>query len=119
MAHKWIYVLPELPSPPTGNGYTQHPVILVAEDMHIVPKNENLVAWKYLVTPKILQEFYTIINQAGGNSYRASNVPYTYSGKFAFIDTEYPYKRPNFRTILPYLSEEMKIYWEQVIYDHE
>ena len=75
----------------------------------------NYHAWKTFVTPKILDELYIIISRANGSSYRPDNIPYTQTGHFAFIDTEYPNKDPDFNSIRPYLSEEMWYYWDKLV----
>ena len=46
-----------------------------------------------------------------GHSYRPDNILYTKTGKFGFIDTEYPHLEPDFEELLPYLSEEMREFW--------
>lgn len=111
---KWIYPLPIDPSPPNDPAYSRKNEILVVEDMELVPENENLEAWKTIITEKHLEELYQIITHASGSSYRADNVAYTKSGKFAFIDTEYAHKAPNFNTVHHYLSPEMGDFWKNL-----
>lgn len=112
---KWIYPLPINPPTPKSFAYSRKNVILIVEDMEIVSEKENLLAWRNLITPRHLEEFYTITMSAGGASYRASNVPYTKKGKFAFIDTEYPYKTPHYHVFTKYLSPAMTNYWNELI----
>lgn len=113
---KWIYPLPIDPSPPNDPAYLRKPAILLVQDMQLVPKNENYEAWKTKITRKHLNELYTIISHASGSSYRPGNIPYTKNGKFAFIDTEYPErKNPDFKSIRPHLSSEMRAYWDKLV----
>jgi hypothetical protein len=112
---KSLYVLPEKPLPPMKRGkYAPKWEILVVEDMNLAPQEENLHAWKRKITKKHLDEFHSIIKAVGGNSYRATNVPLTKEGKFAFIDTEYNEKRVDTASIKPYLSRKMARYWKKL-----
>lgn len=115
VAKKWIYPLPAETSPPNSRQYQRKNFILLVEDMQLVSREENKDAWKYVITPQHLKEFHTVITAAKGSSYRASNVPFTMTGKFAFIDTEYPEKKTNYDNIKPYLSPEMLATWEQIV----
>lgn len=112
--NKWIYPLPANPTPPVSDAYARKNEILVVEDMNLVPEDENLDAWKTIITKEHLVELYGIITNASGSSYRADNVAYTTCGKFAFIDTEYAHKDPNFNTIHHYLSPEMGDFWKKL-----
>jgi hypothetical protein len=111
---KWIYPLPIKPLPPHAFRNSRKNEVLLVEDMELVSEAENLDAWKYKITKKHLDEFYTIITFAGGSSYKPRNVAYTRNGKFAFIDTEYPYREPDYRGIDHYLSSAMLKYWKQL-----
>jgi len=111
---KWIYLLPREPSPPIDSSYLRKNEILVVEDMNLVSKNDNIIAWKTVITKQHLDEFYAIITYAGGSSYRIDNVAYTTNGKFAFIDTEYNNKTPRYQDILGSLSPEMAAYWKMI-----
>lgn len=113
---KWLYPLPAKPGPSSGDPrYNRKYVVLIVEDMCILSQYDNEAAWKTRITPKHLDELYRIISLAGGGSYRPDNIPMTTSGKFAFIDTEYPDKKPNYGTIRRYLSSDMKEYWDQIV----
>ena len=115
VAEKYIYPLPAHPSPPSNGLYTRHFAILLAEDMQLVPKSENLRAWKTVITREHLHELYTIMTAARGSSYRPDNICYTRNGKFAFIDTEYPSSGPDYTSIRPHLSPKMQRYWDRLI----
>lgn len=113
---KWIYPLPLTPSPPSTSDYLRKVAILLVQDMKLVSHEETLEAWKTKITPKHLDELYAIISRASGGSYRASNVPYTIFGDFAFIDTEYPDRKdPDFSSIRPFLSHDMRKYWDKLV----
>lgn len=112
---KYLYILPENPPAPHGQGYKPKIAILLVQDMDIVEPDENERHWRNDVTEEHLVEFYTIISRANGSSYRASNIPYTKSGKFAFIDTEYPYQAPDYKSIRFYLTREMREKWDEIV----
>lgn len=112
---KYIYVLPENPPAPRGEGYKPKIAILLVEDMNILDADENEEHWKKDITEEHLLELYTIISRANGSSYRAGNIPCTKSGKFAFIDTEYPYQDPDFKSIRFYLSRDMRDKWDSIV----
>lgn len=111
---KWMYHLP-IASLPIKEGAKRNNYILVVEDMNLVPFEENLNAWKNKITKQHLKELYKIMIHAKGSSYRADNIAYTKEGKFAFIDTEYPHKKPNFTLISPYLNHDMRMYWDKLV----
>lgn len=115
---KYIYILPEKPEPPHGQGYKPKIAILLVEDMNILSKDDNERHWRHAVTEEILHELYTIISRANGSSYRAGNIPFTHSGKIAFVDTEYPYHSPDYRSIRHYLSNEMRDKWDSIVKHH-
>jgi hypothetical protein len=115
VADKWIYPLPAYPLPPQDEAHTRHFALLLVTDMDLVSPEENLQAWKELITPEHLEELYLIISRAKGASYRPDNIAYTHQGQFAFIDTEYPAEGPDYKSIQPYLSEEMRAYWKQLV----
>jgi hypothetical protein len=115
VADKWIYALPKNPSPPIDIHYTRHPVILLATDMNLVSKKENLQAWKTKITKTHLNELYDIISHARGSSYRPDNITYTKNNTFAFIDTEYPDSKPDYTSIRPYLNPQMRDYWDHLV----
>lgn len=114
VAKKWIYPLPLDPPPLVRENRRRYNEILVVTDMKLAPKEESLNAWLNM-TKSDLDALYTIICSAGGSSYREDNIPYTQDGRFAFVDTEYPDKIPNFNSILRYLSPEMQAYWNKLV----
>lgn len=112
---KWLYALPDADFPKRMPGLIKQPVILLVEDMHLASEKKNLKSWKKQITKTQLNEFFTIISDARGSSYRPSNVWLSTNGKFSFIDTEYPRVRHGFDWIRPYLSPKMEEYWENLI----
>ncbi len=115
VAKKWIYCFPAAPSPPTDIFHTRHFALLLVTDMQLVSRNYNSYAWSHKITQEHLHELYTILSRAKGSSYRPDNIAYTKKGQFAFIDTEYPTRGPDFKRIRPYLNKEMQAYWDQLI----
>jgi len=115
VASKWIYPLPENPSPPANTKHTRHYALLLVTNMQLVPEKENYSAWKNLITPAHLDELYVIISRAKGSSYRPDNIAYTKKGTFAFIDTEYPGQGPDYTSIRHYLNPQMKHYWDHLV----
>ncbi|MEM1281960.1 MAG: hypothetical protein AAGG81_00245 [Chlamydiota bacterium] len=113
VAQKWIYPLPTTP-PTLKKDYERKNEILVVTDMELANDSENEEAWKNM-TKTHLKQLYTIITYAGGCSYRKDNIPVTKSGKFAFIDTEYPHRTPNYQTVIDFLSPEMRKYWMRLV----
>lgn len=113
--NKYLYPLPLEPSPPKSKKYDRKIVVLLVDDMHIVDSKTNLLYWKTIITPEYLNELYTVISQANGRSYRADNIPFTVDRKIAFVDTEYPTAQPDYNHIKKYLSDDMRLYWEEIV----
>ena len=112
---KWIYLLPEAFSPPLDRKHVRHPCALLTTDMELVPYEANLKAWSTVITIAHLKELHAIMVRANGSSYRPDNIAYTKNGTFAFIDTEYPYRSPDFTSIRKFLNDEMCDYWDWLI----
>lgn len=115
VASKWIYPFPENPAPPAFPGYTRHLALLLVKDMKLAAKKKNYDAWLHVITKEHLDELYIIISRARGSSYRPDNIAYTIKGNFAFIDTEYPSKGPDYSSIRKYLNVDMQEYWDYLI----
>jgi hypothetical protein len=108
---KWAYKFPDQPSPPNSPEYQRKNYLIVVENMNLVPFEENLLHWQVSVTTDLLDEFGKILDKCGGSSLRPDNIWFSYDGKVAFIDTEYPGTSPDWQSIIPYLSADMKAYW--------
>ncbi len=115
---KWIYLLPKSPFPHPHPGCTRKNEILVVENMNLTPLSESKKAWKSVMTQEHLEELFEIISRCGGRSYRPDNIAYTKSGKFAFIDTEYPNVPPKYEKIAAYLSPKMAKVWKRIVKNH-
>lgn len=105
---KWIYELP-------SSDYKGQPCILVVTDMDLVSQEESHDAWRYLVTEEHLDELYVILSHGFASSHVGWNIPYSKSGKFSCIDTEYAKRKPNYAEVEEYLSDEMKVYWRKLV----
>ena len=114
---KWIYPLPLEPAPPSQ--YYRKDFILVAEDMHILDRDDNYKVWKSSrMNPKKLDAIYTIIEELGlSDSVVAFNIPFIKKeDSMAFIDTEIWHRWPiTYKRLTPYLSSSMQSYWKKLI----
>jgi hypothetical protein len=110
VAKKWIYPLPLEPA----SEYDQKLILVLVEDMQLVSKKDNLLAWKTQITKEHLDELYFLFSEAYATSFRADNIVYTKAGKFAFIDTEYWSKesKSKYASIRKCLNPEMQAYWD-------
>ena len=115
---KWIYCLPPKPSPPDTPQHTRHLAILIVKRMNLVSLSRNYKAWKYAITKEHLNELFEIIRSAKGSSYRPDNIAYMKNGQFAFIDTEYPSRGPDFQSIRKHLNRAMRFYWDELVRSH-
>ncbi len=109
---KWIYLLPDEPSPPDGS--LRKMFILVEEDMDIYPDKRNEKLWgSSAVTKELLKALFTITTELGlFDCAKPANCPIAKDGKVALIDTQsYFAKRVKYHKLTPYLSPSMKRYW--------
>lgn len=113
---KWIYPLPT--SNQTGQTTEQRCILLVT-DMELVSQEESHDAWKYLITEGHLDELYIILSHGFASSHVGWNIPYSKSGTFSCIDTEYPKRKPNYAEVEDYLSDKMKAYWKKLVKNGE
>lgn len=109
VAKKWLYCTS------SSLNKIQHPVVLLATDMKLTSEKETAQAWKTKITTQHLDELYTILSHGYGSNFLCGNIPYTKSGKFAFIDTEYPYRIIDLTEVKRYISPELHAYWDQLI----
>lgn len=115
VADKYLYPLPQNPSPPMTAKYTRHLAALLVTDMDLAPDGINYHVWANSITHEQLNELYDIITYAKGSSYRPDNISYTNKGQFAFIDTEYPSRGPDYRSIRSFLNVSMRKYWDKIV----
>jgi hypothetical protein len=87
--------------------------ILVVEDMRIVSYKESKIAWKN-ASKREVQELYILLKSGFGSCFLAGNIPYTQFGKFACIDTAFPYRKHEYTSAKKYLSEKGKRYFNQI-----
>lgn len=112
---KCIYLLPKDSAIPEDPFYQKKIAILVVERMPLVSAEKNKEAWKTQITKKHLSELYELLVHLPGITVRPDNIAFTEDQKLAFIDTEYVGIHPRYKTILPYLSEEMQNYWSKLV----
>ena len=82
--------------------------------MQLLDHTANLKAFKKRMTPTILEHLYILLSEEKLiDSVYPDNIPFTHSGKIAFIDTEHwhcsgkvPYEK-----LLRYLSSDMQACW--------
>lgn len=112
---KALYPLPVDPAPLLPDGQARQTVVLLVTDMHLVSHEESLRAWKEKATTRHLDELFCIMSHGLTSTYLAANIPYTKEGKFSCIDTENIGKEFKYEKCRDYFSEEMKLYWDQLI----
>lgn len=128
---KWIYLLPDEPSPPfpdeplppfpdepsPPSKYLRKVFILVEDDMNILNNKKNEKRWKSKrVSKELLKGLYTITTESGlSDSTKPDNCPFSKDGKVAFVDTQ-TFNRGyvKYDNLKPYLSPSMKAYWEKI-----
>lgn len=113
---KWLYPLPDDPSPPPK--YDRRFFILIAEKIELVPKDHNNSKWKgSAITKPVLDALYNVLEEVGlDDSIYPFNIPMTVDKKIAFIDTEIYHRWPvRFSRLTRYLSKDMRIYWQSLI----
>lgn len=110
---KWIYLLPDEPSPPSD--YLRKNFILVEEDMEIYDDKTNENMWgSNRVTTELLDAMYTITTELGlADCAKPDNCPFSFDGRVAFIDTQRLNDRGfvKFDRLTPFLSRPMRDYW--------
>lgn len=113
---KWIYPLPQDPSPMASLSSQRKNFILVVEDMRILSNKENLKAYKKKITQKHLDQLYILFSELGLlDSVYPDNIPFTVKGTIAFIDTEHHHhKMVPYHVLSHYLSPSMQTYWNSL-----
>lgn len=114
--NKWIYLLPDEPSPPAGS--IRKKFILVEEDMELIAPKLNKKKWgSDEVTEELLHALYTISSELGlFDCTKVDNCPFSEDGRVAFIDTQsYHKKRVKYHKLTRYLSPPMRTYWKKLI----
>lgn len=117
LPRKWIYPLPAEPSPPLSEKYHRKNFILVVEDMHILDYKANEQAYKKRITKSLLKALYTVLEECElTDCVYIGNMPFTESGKIAFIDTELYFNgHLRYNRLKKYLSVPMQNYLDTLI----
>jgi hypothetical protein len=112
---KWIYTLPKKPKAPKG--YLAKESILVEEDMQLLASEDNEVIWKSAyVTPQHLEALYLILKNVGlSDCAKPDNMPFSYDGRVAFIDTQTHGRSVPYDQLAHWLSSENELFWEQLL----
>ena len=111
VADKWLYPLPL----PKRRHVRAESVVLLAKDMQIYNRQASKRVWTTCATYRILKELYTVLGRGYGSAFLSGNIPYTKSGKFAFIDTEYNKRQIPLRKAKFFLSPLMQNCWDHII----
>lgn len=110
---KWLYIVPSyFPSA----GPIVQPVVVVETDMNLESHDMIAWAWQNLASRSVLDELYYILDHGSGSYFLTGNVPYSKSGKFVFIDTEYPKREIKMKKVKQFLNPEMQAYWDHLMY---
>lgn len=112
---KWIYPLPEEPSPPKE--FIRKNFILVEEDMDIFDDKENYGKWRSdWITADKLDSIYIILEELGlHDCAKPDNIPFSKDGRISFIDTETTQEWPVlYKKLTHYLSPPMRSYWKHL-----
>jgi hypothetical protein len=111
VADKWLYPLPVSRS----RHVLKQPVVLLVKDMQIFDHQRSRQEWKKRANRELLDELYCILGRGYGSIFLTGNIPYSKSGKFAFIDTEYQKRDLHLSKVKRYLSSKMKNYWGKLM----
>lgn len=109
---KWIYALPE--NPKIKKGYVLKHFILVEDDMDLYSDKENARLWAsdFVSEEKLLQLFEILETIGLHDCVKPDNIPFTKSGKIAFIDTQTFGKEVPYRRLKPHLSKTNGRFWK-------
>lgn len=113
---KWIYDLPEEPSPPPE--FLRKNFILIEEDMALYSDAENINLWQSdFITQEILEGLFIILKNVGlRDCVKIDNIPIAKDGKIAFVDTQSFHAWPvPYKELLERLSLENKSHWKSLI----
>jgi len=106
---KWIYVV-SYPDPVE--------VILLVRDMKLVSSEESRKVWKN-TSKEQLKQLYTILSHGFASCSLPGNIPYTKKGKFACIDTAYPYRKFDLNYVKKFFSSKNREYWDLILREGE
>ncbi len=108
---KWLY-----PLPITSKNLKKHlqPIVLIATDMELEPRETTKLAWKN-ADKEALNELYIIFKEGYGSTYLINNIPFSKHGVFAIVDIEKPKRKLNIKRVEKYFSPDNKAYWKKLI----
>jgi hypothetical protein len=112
---KYLYILPDDPSPPENPDFTKHIAILLVEDMKLVSYAKTVQAWRNKVSYKHLDQLFCIMKEGHASTFIYGNTPLSRNGKFSFIDTEKPRRTHDLTRLIKYFNPEMGAYWNFLI----
>ncbi|MDB6080801.1 MAG: hypothetical protein JWO53_73 [Chlamydiia bacterium] len=112
IADKWLYQLP------SSAKTKKRAFVVVAQDMKLVSRKKCEAAWKTKATTRHLDELYLLLSHGYASLALPQNIPYTKSGKFACIDTEYTQRVYNLSRVKRYFSKSMAKYWDTILKAH-
>jgi hypothetical protein len=118
---KWIYRVPEKPSPSSKARYRKN-FILIEEDMGILNDPENEARFKSpAVTEDLLRELFSILQDIGlWDCAKPANIPFCRDGRIAFIDTQTYHTWPvKLSRLTPFLSPSMQEVWQALTQGYE
>lgn len=111
---KWLYVVPTETLNRLKPGIKRQIVLLVATDMHPFSQKASLRAWHTRTTKAHFKELYCILNHGYASTYLSRNIPYTRSGKFTCLDTEFPKRINDFDQVGQHVTKKMYRYWQKL-----
>lgn len=113
---KWIYPLPEEPSPAPHQLEHRRNFILIAEDMETVGRRRNFQYWKSKPTIRLLRALSVIVTEFGlKDSCHIDNIPWCKDRKIAFVDTEKHHSWPvRYQQLNECLSEQKSSCWKKL-----
>jgi len=110
---KYLYPLP------IASGAYNQPIILICTEMHLLDQEKTNRIWMDQITKEHLKELYELLCVGGSSPHVRWNMPFTKEGKFTCIDTEHPFRRPNFKVVNKYLSPKNAKLWNKIVKKRE
>ncbi|MFA6915861.1 MAG: hypothetical protein WC222_05650 [Parachlamydiales bacterium] len=113
---KWIYPLPAS-STPADNAILPKNFIVIAEEIDITGKYENLRIWHDRVDKRMLIALHHLVAIEGlDDSVLPRNIPFTKNGKkIALVDLEHHQQWPiPYHKLLRFLNPRMGVFWSNI-----
>ena len=111
VADKWVYPVP----PSKKSARTAQPLVLIVKDMQIYNTQDSQKAWREKAGYRTVRELYTIFGRGYGSAFLAGNLPYTRTGKFAFIDTEFGRRHLPLDGLQRHFAPSVGRYWKSLL----